>query len=74
MNFTIGDTTTMEDELQNILALFRQYLRASFRISTQSLEHLIEMGFSELPAKEALRYTGNSVQESVIYIYSLFSL
>lgn len=65
MSFQVDDSKSAETELEELFVLFHQYLRASFKLSPQAVEHLLEMGFNETESKKALRYTGNSIQESV---------
>lgn len=65
VNFEVSNSKPIEQELNEIIQLFRLYMKASFKLCNKAVNLLQEMGFKEDDIKKALRYTGNNIPESV---------
>lgn len=63
--FAVDSVLSLEQELEELLVLFRLYLRASFKVCNKAFTALEEMGFEPIQINQALRYTGNNLPEAV---------
>lgn len=76
-NFSIDNSISLEKELEDLLLLFRLYLKASFKLCTKAASALENMGFQQEDIGKALRYSGNNLPEAVtnftVIVFSIFS-